>query len=64
MLGGLDLAKELLAAHRIVEIIVASEKIPADRVRALEAVYLLLAKRATGREARPSLAATISRPAS
>lgn len=64
MLGGLDLVKELLAAHRIVEIIVASEKIPADRVRALEAVYPPSSETGYRTGGRPTLAATISRPAS
>ncbi|MBI1892862.1 MAG: hypothetical protein HYS14_01940, partial [Candidatus Rokubacteria bacterium] len=32
VLGGLDRVEELLGAHRIAEVIVASEKIPADRV--------------------------------
>jgi UDP-GlcNAc:undecaprenyl-phosphate/decaprenyl-phosphate GlcNAc-1-phosphate transferase len=38
VLGGLDRADDLLAAHRVVEVIVASRKIPGDRLRALEAV--------------------------
>jgi UDP-GlcNAc:undecaprenyl-phosphate GlcNAc-1-phosphate transferase len=38
VLGGLDRAEDLLATHRVVEVIVASSKIPGDRLRALEAL--------------------------
>ena len=38
MLGDLDRAEDLMAAHNIAEVIVSSEKIPADRLRRLEAI--------------------------
>ncbi len=38
VLGGLDRAGDLLATHRVAEVIVASTKIPGDRLRRLEAV--------------------------
>jgi UDP-GlcNAc:undecaprenyl-phosphate GlcNAc-1-phosphate transferase len=38
VLGGLDRAGDLLATHRVAEVIVASAKIPGDRLRALEVV--------------------------
>ncbi len=38
VLGGLEAAEELLAQYRIGEVIVASDKIPVERVRHLEAI--------------------------